>query len=213
MPIRALVADDHELFRSGMKQLLVDVLHAEEVREAETMDQALEILTNEGGGDLVLVDWRMPGMSGAESLAALRDGFPEAKVAVISAWEERADILSALGAGVHGYIPKSLPSAQIATALQGILEGRIFVPPAMGRREGGGAEAPGALGKSKLDVDKLTLRQRDVLQELLKGQSSKEIARTLDIAEGTVKIHLAAIYRALGVRTRAEAIAKMNRQS
>jgi DNA-binding NarL/FixJ family response regulator len=212
MPIRALVADDHELFRSGMKQLLVDVLHAEEVREAETMDQALEILTTEGGGDLVLVDWRMPGMSGAESLVALRDGFPEAKVAVISAWEERADILSALGAGVHGYIPKSLPSAQIAAALQGILEGRIFVPPAMGRREGGG-EAPRASGKSKLDVDKLTLRQRDVLQELLKGQSSKEIARTLDIAEGTVKIHLAAIYRALGVRTRAEAIAKMNRQT
>jgi DNA-binding NarL/FixJ family response regulator len=213
MPIRALVADDHELFRSGMKQLLVDVFQAQEVREAETMDRALEILTNEGAGDLVLVDWRMPGMSGAESLAALRDGFPEAKVAVISAWEERADILAALGAGVHGYIPKSLPSAQIASALQGILDGRIYVPPAMGKREGASADAAGRAGKAKLDQDKLTLRQRDVLQELLKGQSSKEIARTLDIAEGTVKIHLAAIYRALGVRTRAEAIAKMSRQS
>ncbi len=208
MAIRALIADDHELFRSGMKQLLVDVLRAEDVREAETMDQALEILTNEGAGDLVLVDWRMPGMSGAESLAALRDGFPEAKVAVISAWEERADILAALGAGVHGYIPKSLASAQIAAALQGILEGRIYVPAAMGKREGG---AEGGGGSSKLDQDKLTLRQRDVLAELLKGQASKEIARTLDIAEGTVKIHLAAIYRALGVRTRAEAIAKMSR--
>ena len=208
MAIRALIADDHELFRSGMKQLLVDVLHAEDVREAESMDRALEILTAEGAGDLVLVDWRMPGMSGAESLAALRDGFPEAKVAVISAWEERSDILAALGAGVHGYIPKSLSSTQIATALQGILEGRIFVPPAMGKREGAPGEGSG--GAFKLDQDKLTLRQRDVLQELLKGQASKEIARTLDIAEGTVKIHLAAIYRALGVRTRAEAIAKMN---
>ena len=208
MAIRALIADDHELFRSGMKQLLVDVLHAEDVREAESMDRALEILTAEGAGDLVLVDWRMPGMSGAESLAALRDGFPEAKVAVISAWEERSDILAALGAGVHGYIPKSLSSTQIATALQGILEGRIFVPPAMGKREGAPGEGSG--GAFKLDQDKLTLRQRDVLQELLKGQASKEIARTLDIAEGTVKIHLAAIYRALGVRTRAEAIATMN---
>jgi DNA-binding NarL/FixJ family response regulator len=208
MAIRALIADDHELFRSGMKQLLVDVLHAEDVREAETMDQALDILTNEGGGDLVLVDWRMPGMSGAESLSALRDGFPEAKVAVISAWEERADILAALGAGVHGYIPKSLPSAQIATALQGILEGRIYVPAAMGKRDGG---AETGSGSTKLDQDKLTLRQKDVLAELLKGQASKEIARTLDIAEGTVKIHLAAIYRALGVRTRAEAIAKMSK--
>jgi len=209
MAIRALIADDHELFRSGMKQLLVDTLHAEDVREAESMDRALEILTTEGAGDLVLVDWRMPGMSGAESLAALRDGFPEAKVAVISAWEERADILAALGAGVHGYIPKSLPSAQIASALQGILEGRIFVPPAMGKREGLATEGGG--GALKLEIDKLTLRQRDVLQELLKGQASKEIARTLDIAEGTVKIHLAAIYRALGVRTRAEAIAKMSK--
>jgi DNA-binding NarL/FixJ family response regulator len=207
MPIQALIADDHELFRSGMKQLLVDVLRAEDVREAETMDRALEILTNEGAGDLILVDWRMPGMSGAESLAALRDGFPEAKVAVISAWEERADILAALGAGVHGYIPKSLPSSQIATALQGILEGRIFVPAAIGKREGGSGDS----ASPKLDQDKLTLRQRDVLTELLKGQASKEIARTLDIAEGTVKIHLAAIYRALGVRTRAEAIAKMSK--
>jgi DNA-binding NarL/FixJ family response regulator len=210
MAIRALIADDHELFRSGMKQLLVDVLGAKDVREAESMDRALDILTNEGAGDLVLVDWRMPGMSGAESLAALRDGFPEAKVAVISAWEERTDILAALGAGVHGYIPKSLSSTQIAAALQGILEGRIFVPPAMGKRDaGGGAESSG--GALKLEIDKLTLRQRDVLQELLKGQASKEIARTLDIAEGTVKIHLAAIYRALGVRTRAEAIAKMSK--
>lgn len=208
MAIRALIADDHELFRSGMKQLLVDVLRAQDVREADSMDRALEILTNEGGGDLVLVDWRMPGMSGAESLAALRDGFPEAKVAVISAWEERADILAALGAGVHGYIPKSLPSAQIAAALQGILDGQIFVPPAMGKRESAGGESSAGF---KLDQDKLTLRQRDVLQELLKGQASKEIARTLDIAEGTVKIHLAAIYRALGVRTRAEAIAKMSK--
>ena len=84
MPIRALIADDHELFRSGLRQLLVDVLGAEEVREAETFDQAIEILTNEGAGDLVLVDLRMPGMSGAEALAALRDGFPHAKVSVVS---------------------------------------------------------------------------------------------------------------------------------
>ena len=211
MSIRALIADDHELFRSGMKQLLVDVLSAEDVREAETMDQALEILTNEGAGDLVLVDWRMPGMSGAESLAALRDGFPEAKVAVISAWEERADILAALSAGVHGYISKSLPSAEVAAALCSILAGRIFVPPAIGKREPAMDSSPTA--PNRLDVKKLTVRQRDVLAELVKGRASKEIARTLDIAEGTVKIHLAAIYRALGVRTRAEAIATMSKHS
>lgn len=206
MGIRALVADDHELFRSGLKQLLVDSLGAEEVREAETLDQAIELLTNEGAGDLVLVDLRMPGMSGAEALAALRDGFPSAKIAVVSAWEERGEILAALSAGVNGYIPKSLPAAEIAAAISQIMDGKIFVPAAIGRREPG---APISAGQSANGEHKLTLRQKEVLNELLKGQASKEIARTLDIAEGTVKIHLAAIYRALGVRTRAEAIAKL----
>ncbi len=206
MSIRALIADDHELFRSGLKQLLVDVLQAEDVREAETFDQAIEMLTNDGAGDLILVDLRMPGMSGAEALAALRDGFPDAKVAVVSAWEERAEIIAALNAGVHGYIPKSLPSSEIAAAIRSILDGGIFVPPSLGKREPGAAVRPAGGSNGG---DKLTARQKEVLNELLKGQASKEIARSLDIAEGTVKIHLAAIYRALGVRTRAEAIAKL----
>lgn len=209
MTIRALIADDHELFRSGLKQLLVDSLGIEDVREAATLDEAIDTLTNEGAGDLVLVDLRMPGMSGAEALAALRDGFPDAKIAVVSAWEERAEILAALSAGVHGYIPKSLSSSEIAAAIQSVLDGRIFVPAVIGKREPG---APVAAAAQNNGEGKLTLRQKDVLAELLKGQASKEIARTLDIAEGTVKIHLAAIYRALGVRTRAEAISKLKSQ-
>jgi len=207
MAIRALVADDHELFRSGLKQLLVDSLGAEDVREAETLDQAIEMLTNDGAGDLVLVDLRMPGMSGAEALAALRDGFPDAKIAVVSAWEERTEILAALSAGVNGYIPKSLPAAEIAAAIKQIMDGKIFVPSAIGKREPGAPVS--AASAAQGGGNKLTIRQKEVLNELLKGQASKEIARTLDIAEGTVKIHLAAIYRALGVRTRAEAIARL----
>lgn len=207
MSLRVLIADDHELFRSGLRQLLEDELDSVEVREAETLDQALEILASDGAGDLILVDLRMPGMSGAEALGALRDGFPDTKVAVVSAHEERPEIFAALSAGVHGYIPKSLPSAEIGAAIRGILGGRIFVPTAIGKRDVGvSADAP----PPPPDVsEKLTARQREVLHELLKGQASKEIARTLDIAEGTVKIHLAAIYRAIGVRTRAEAIAKL----
>lgn len=168
------------------------------------MDEAIDVLTGGGAGDLALVDLRMPGMSGAEALAALRDGFPDSKVAVVSGLEDRGEILAALAAGVHGYIPKSLSASEIAEAIKGILEGRIYVPNAIGNREPGAALEPPSSGS-----DKLTARQKEVLAELLKGRSSKEIARTLDIAEGTVKIHLAAIYRAIGVRTRAEAIAKL----
>jgi DNA-binding NarL/FixJ family response regulator len=208
MPQRAMIADDHELFRSGLKQLLHDLLSIEDVREAETLDQAIEILTNEGAGDLVLVDLNMPGMSGPEALAALRDGFPDAKVAVVSAWDGRAEIIAALSAGVHGYIPKSMSSNEIAGAIRSILDGQIFVPPALGKREP--TETPRMAHVVEANGgEKLTIRQREVLGELLKGRASKEIARALSIAEGTVKIHLAAIYRALGVRTRAEAIAKL----
>src|SRR5262249_38311207 len=158
MSLRALIADDHELFRSGLKQLLVDSLGASDVREAETLDQAIEILTNEGAGDLILVDLRMPGMSGAEDLAALRDGFPDAKIAVVSAWEERAEIFATLSAGVHGYIPKSLPSNEIANAIRGVLEGRIFVPAAVGKRGAGDTMEP---PPAPVNADKLTVRQKE----------------------------------------------------
>lgn len=206
MGLSVLIADDHELFRSGLRQLLVDELDAERVREAETFDQAVDLLSAEGAGDLILVDLRMPGMAGAETLAALRDGFPDAKVAVVSAWEGRDEILAALGAGVHGYVPKSLSAAEIAKALREVLSGRIYVPSNIGRRDQGAVQIAQT---HALAMDALTARQKDVLEELLKGRASKEIARTLAIAEGTVKIHLAAIYRALGVRTRAEAIARL----
>jgi len=207
VPISVLIADDHALFRSGLRQLLADELGATRVREADTFDAAVDILTEEAH-DLVLIDLSMPGMAGSETLAALRDAFPSAKVAVVSATEERSEILAALAAGVHGFVPKSLPAAEIAAALRAVTEGRIFVPATIGKRAAAPAPPRGAPAAT---VEGLTARQKDVLGELMKGKASKEIARTLDIAEGTVKIHLAAIYRALGVRTRAEAIATLSR--
>ena len=205
MALSVLIADDHELFRSGLKQLLIDELGATNVREAATFDEAVDFLT-EAASDLVLIDLEMPGMAGAETLSALRDAFADAKVAVVSASEERTEILAALAAGVHGFVPKSLPACEIAAALRTVVEGRIFVPATIGRRDTVVPQRAPAMA-----VEGLTSRQKDVLGELLKGKSSKEIARVFSIAEGTVKIHLAAIYRTLSVRTRAEAIAKLSR--
>ena len=208
MAISVLIADDHALYRSGLRQLLADELDATVIREAATFDDVVAVLTEEAH-DLVLVDLNMPGMSGAETLAALRDAFPSARVAVVSATEERSEIFAALAAGVHGFVPKSLPAAEIVKALQAVCEGRIFVPATIGQRGGQTAAQP---TKPAISLETLTHRQKDVLSQLVKGKSSKEIARALDIAEGTVKIHLAAIYRTLGVRTRAEAIAKLSAQ-
>ncbi|HVY02113.1 MAG TPA: response regulator transcription factor [Caulobacterales bacterium] len=209
MGLSVLIADDHELFREGVRSLVTDVLDASDVRQAASLDEALEKLNEGPAPDLLIVDLRMPGVSGVESLSALRDALPGSKVVVMSASEERSDILSALAAGINGYIPKSLSAAQIEEALRDVLSGRLYAPATLGRREDG-AEPQPERRFSPITIEGLTSRQKDVLAQLLKGQSSKEIARALGIAEGTVKIHLAAIYRAAGVRTRAEAIAKLS---
>lgn len=131
--LRALISDDYQLYREGLKQLLIDMYPDAEVREAASMDEALEILTQEGAGDVIFADLQMPGMS-AESLEALRNGFADAKLIVVSGFDDAADILAALAAGIHGYIPKTLSSAAIASAIQQVMEGGVFVPPNIARR-------------------------------------------------------------------------------
>lgn len=202
--LRALVIDDHELIRDGMRRVLEDALEFSEVRQAATLDEGLELLADVSP-DLILVDLNMPGSEGPESLVALVDAFPESSIVVMSASEAKEDVLGSLAAGVDGYVPKSLAVPEMVAALQQVLSGGTFVPRGLTR----GASAP-AKPRQPLDgLDNLTARQREVVEQLLLGQSSKEIARVLDVAEGTVKIHLAAVYRVLGVNTRAAAISKL----
>ncbi|WP_395671087.1 response regulator [Phenylobacterium sp.] len=206
--MRAVVIDDHALIRDSLRHVLLEELDADEVIEAETLDQGLEDLAAaEGTVDLIIVDLNMPGESGPESVGALVEAFPAAKVVVVSASEAKDDVMGCLAAGVDGYIPKTLSVAEMVAALRQVLDGAMFVPRALTRR---GVEPPRPRARLHMPgVDNLTARQREVLDELLLGRSSKEIARTLAVAEGTVKIHLAAIYRALGVRSRAEAISRL----
>ena len=142
-PNRVLIADDHELFRDAIKRLVSDTWPGVALEEAGDLDGALAQLANEGAIDLILIDLNMPGLSGPESLAALREGYPDSKLVVVSASESKDDILAALGAGVHGYIPKSLPTKSIRTALETVLAGAVFVP-AQVTRSAPPAAKPGA---------------------------------------------------------------------
>jgi DNA-binding NarL/FixJ family response regulator len=209
--MRALIADDHALFRSGVRHLLAQEFDDADVIEVGSLDEALEKLAGEDRVDLLVMDLNMPGVESVESIAALRDAFPDSKIVILSASEGRPDIGAALAAGINGYIPKSLGTTEIIAALREVLNGSIYVPLSITRRDGPLEAARGHAHPTR-GVTELTERQRHVLDELLYGKSSKEIARALDIAEGTVKIHLAAIYRALGVSTRAAAIAKVKSQ-
>lgn len=205
--ISALVVDDHELFRGGLKLLLQDLVGVTEVLEVGNFEDAHTAIADGFTPDLVTFDLNMPGLSGLEGLGAIVDALPSARVVVVTASEKREDILGALGAGAQGYVPKSLPSAEIADALSQVLAGRIYAPSALHRVEKGPQPAPAEL--ESIEGYGFTTRQRTVLTSLLTGAPTRRIANELGLAEGTVKIHLAAIYRILGVHSRAEAIAKL----
>jgi DNA-binding NarL/FixJ family response regulator len=140
----------------------------------------------------------------------LRAQYPEKLIAVLSGSDRRDEIVGCLSLGVNGYISKTQTDTEIVNAISDILNGRIYVTPLLARQGAGdeAARANGApLGRSMVDTDftNLTPRQKDVLSLVARGRSNKEIARTLGIAEATIKIHAAALLRALGVRNRTEA--------
>jgi len=205
----ALVADDDEFFRIALATILRNKLGFQEVLEAGSLDEAIERLADHDDCFLALFDLTMPGMESAASVGAVREVRPDIKVAVVSASSRRSDILTALAAGIHGYVPKSLGAQDLAAALRVILNGAIYVPPSLAGRPPEPTEAAPsqAVEIPSRAIESLTPRQREVLLLLVEGLSNKEIARKLRLGEGTVKIHMAALFRSLRVRNRQEAAA------
>ncbi|MFW6076350.1 MAG: LuxR C-terminal-related transcriptional regulator [Hyphomicrobiales bacterium] len=207
----ALVADDDEFFRMAISSILLDRLGVAEVIEVGSLDEAMERLGERADITLALFDLAMPGMHGPANLGAVRETFPDILTAVVSASRRRQDILTTLDAGAHGYVPKAMGVDQLTHALGTILAGTIYVPTLLAQTSTDGSESSASQfsaqdRRAAPDVlARLTPRQRDVLELLVKGKSNKEIARELDLGEGTVKIHLAALFRNLGVRNRATA--------
>jgi DNA-binding NarL/FixJ family response regulator len=207
-----LVADDDAYFRIALSAILTRQFGFSDVVEASSLDEAVDILGENGGVRAALFDLSMPGMRTPTNLRAVRECFPNARVGVISASNSRRDILLALEAGVHGYMLKSLSIAELTSALQMVFSGGIYVPPSLADisaaldepiREPSEMSPPEQVDPGHV----LTTRQKQVLDLLVRGKTNKEIALSLGIGEGTVKIHMAAIFRYFGVNTRAAAAA------
>lgn len=199
--MRILLADDHPLFREGVKPVLEKLDPDVEILEAIDFPSAFETMHRAEEVDLVLMDLYMPGMAGVEGVTRFRATFPEAPVVILSASEQIDDIQRLLAAGALGYITKSSPSDTILGALRLVLAGGVYVPPALLDNSEG---APPSLVSSRYPA--LSYRQIQVLRELAKGQSNRQIGFALDVTEGTVKLHMAAIFRILKVNNRTEAV-------
>jgi DNA-binding NarL/FixJ family response regulator len=205
----ALIADPDEYFRLAVETILTARLGFSTVYHATTLDEAFDHLIKQPQTWLSVFELNLPGLQGATSLTGVRDCFPGVQVAVVSTSVRRHDILMALDAGAHGYVPKNETPSELTLALKMIVDGRIYVPPSIVSIASLVTEGPvlNAEPPRTGPPDILTPRQREVLELLLKGKSNKEIARTLSLGEGTVKVHMAGLFRALGVNTRAAAAA------
>ena len=201
-----LIADDDEFFRMALRSILTRQLGFQEVIETGSFDEALEKLAERPNVSLASFDLQMPGLENAMTLRVVRESFPEIRVVVVSSSQQRQDIIAALNGGVHGYVPKVLGPADLAHALRSILQGTIFVPASLAElTPDAGSEVSAEAPSPPQAAPALTPRQQQVLQLLVQGKSNKEIARSLGLGEGTVKIHMAALFRNLGVANRAAA--------
>jgi DNA-binding NarL/FixJ family response regulator len=204
--MRILLADDHALFRIGLSHVLQQLGDDVCLIEAGNFEDALARV--EPDLDLALLDLNMPGMDGTAGIARFRDSAIGVPVVVISAIEDAEAIEHLLDAGAVGYIPKSSSTPVMISALRLVLAGGVYVPSQVLRRVEAGSSGRGKPAARSL----LTVRQLDVLKLLVQGKPNKVIARELSLSEGTVKIHLASLFRALNAANRTEAVMAAQRE-
>lgn len=200
--MKILLADDHPLFREGVKPVLLKLDRRVTLIEAHDYPSAFIAMHKAKEVDLALLDLYMPGMSGLDGVTRFRAAFPDIPVVVLSASELVEDIHKLLAAGALGYITKASPSDVILDALQQVLAGGIYVPPSLMALPADADDAPRAINNNQA----LTVRQLQVLREMAKGLSNRQIGEVLQVTEGTVKLHVTAIFRLLRVTNRTEAV-------
>ncbi|KAF1712687.1 DNA-binding response regulator [Pseudoxanthomonas kalamensis DSM 18571] len=204
-----LVADDHPLFREALRGTIRRLQPEARIHEAEDVDGLYALVDAHPEADLLLMDLNMPGAHGFNALVHLRALHPQLPVIVVSAREEPATMRRALDHGALGFIPKSADSETIGMAVGRVLEGERWAPPE--------AFAASAIDSEELQVAQrlreLTPQQFRVLQMLAMGRLNKQIGYDLGVSEATIKAHVTAILRKLGVTNRTQAVLMAGRLS
>jgi DNA-binding NarL/FixJ family response regulator len=227
--MKVLLIDDHPLILTALQNVIQGMGSDVGVVGVAGARAAREALGADASFDLVLLDLRLGDADGFDLLIELRNGWPAIPVVVVSASDRSADVIRAIDLGAMGFVPKRASNETLTEALKVVMAGGIYVPPmTMGEgdagagagdagRDSGGSHTwpPGmdTLRPTALANFKLTPRQTDVLGLLLRGQSNKLIARELDLSVETVKDHVAAVLRALGVNSRTQAVLAVSQMS
>jgi len=204
--MKLLLVDDHTLVRKGLAQLLATCVKDAEVTEAGDADEAAEILKHQKH-DVALVDIRMPGRDGLELLREIRSTWTDLPVIMLSSYDSGEYVKAALADGAAGYLLKDTTPEDLVQAIQVALSGsgNVLSPRAVRNLFEGAKSEDAAREEGRVPDAGLTRRESDVLELLAGGASNREISRALYLSEKTVKAHLAAVFRKLGVTNRTQA--------
>ncbi|PKG56273.1 DNA-binding response regulator [Shewanella sp. Choline-02u-19] len=201
--LNIIIADDHPLFRNALRQALSSAFTNTQWFEADSADALQKLLDNKDiEYDVVLLDLQMPGSHGYSTLIHLRTHYQELPVVVISAHEDNTTISRAIHYGSSGFIPKSSSMETLATALEAVLFGDVWLPEGVELKEVSDDGTDQVASK----LSDLTPQQYKVLQMFAEGLLNKQIAYDLGVSEATIKAHATAIFRKLGVRNRTQAV-------
>jgi DNA-binding NarL/FixJ family response regulator len=212
--IKLLVVEDHVLVREGLVQVLRQLEKDVTLFEAGNCDTGLAIIDREPDLDLVLLDLALPGLDGLAGLSLFRSRHPSVPVVIVSAYDDSHTVNRAMKHGASGFVPKAYPSDKLLAALRDVLAGNIHVPEQLIPANLGSDLPPIPLSKDASPAEfGLTDRQAEVLSLISKGKSNRDIAVELGLSEGTVKIHITAIFKALGVSSRTQALVAVARHS
>lgn len=205
--LKVLVIEDHALVREGLVQTLRRLDDDVQIFEAGDCECAGNLLEQAQDFDLVLLDLGLPGVDGLTSLGIFRQRFPSVPVVIVSAYDDAHTVNRALKNGASGFVPKAYSSDRLISALREVLDGQIFVPEQLMPMDLA-TDLPQALigGDASPAEFGLTDRQADVLALMAQGKSNRGVAEQLGLTEGTVKIHITAIFKALGVSSRTQAL-------
>lgn len=204
--LKLLVVEDHALVREGLLQTLRKLERGVVCNGVRDAEEALALLEQEGGEDydLCLLDLMLPGLNGMGCLGVLRKRFPAMPVVIISALDDRNTVERAMRAGASGFVSKSSPGEVLLTALRQVLAGEVYVPISLQDELSSQSKRRGSVSLAE-EYD-LTAAQMRVLEPLIQGKTNRQISELLGLTEGTVKVHVSAILKALNVANRSQAL-------